>query len=398
MENKKHSPVFSDTDRALQRIHEEITAVTYLNDLYLKQKEAGIPPSKWRRPAGIRPTVAHTMFLGPAGCGKTTYANKVAHMMGLKEGVDFHKISADSFPTIADFIKFLQEKLNWEGYLCDKGHVSHTGESGCVNHRGIRKCKIVDPKLPRGPVPPVAIFIDEIHHLPKKLQDRLGVILLEFYYNLKTAQGIQTLYFPRFTLLAATTDIGLLSPALQTRFKLQIPVDYYSDEEMFEIVIKMCKDRGIDVEDEGKAVLARCAQGVPRNAENHIDQLLHHFVTGVVEKRLNHKNGVTCNIVKRFYDTAKYIPEGYSFNQIELLKYLAIGNISKEGKRLGLGITKICHRFGIDKLNFLHNWEPILQRRGLICTGTRGREITEKGLELLSKLSDNYPDKDWEVH
>lgn len=386
MQAKPRQPVFSDADRALQRIQEEVSAVEYLHELYRKQEEQGKPPAEWGGRKGLRPTVGHIMFTGPAGCGKTTYANKVAEMMGLQEGVNYHKVSADSFPTIQDFILFLQEKLTWEGYLCNNGKI-----------RGDNR-RIIDPKTPRGPVPPVAIFFDEIHMLPKKIQDKFGVILLEFYYALKTESGFERIYFPRFTVMGATTDVGLLTPALQSRFKLHVPVNYYSVEEMEEIVRKMCKDRRLELTEEATKIVARCAQGVPRSAENHLDQLLSHWIFKVTKLGYDHSKPLCEKFVSRFYDHAKYIKEGYTFDQIELLKYLANGNIDKKGKRLGMGIVKICHRFGIDKLNYLHNWEPILQRQGLICTGTRGREITKLGLSLLRNLSERYPNKNWSVH
>jgi len=390
--------IFSDTDRVLQTISEEITAVKHLRSIYKKQHEEGIEPRYWKTPKGMRPTVGHIMLLGPAGCGKTRSANKIADMMNLKEGKNFHRVSADAFPNIQDFINFLLENLTWHGYLCDNGQVFHTEHTGCVRN-GRRCCKIVDPVNPRGPVPPVIIFFDEIHMMPKKIQDKIGVILLESYYSLHTDRGVKTIYFPRFTMIGATTDVGMLSPALQSRFKVQVPVSYYHDSEMEEIVQKMLETKNsMSVNKEAVEILAKCAQGVPRNAENHIDRLMSHWISGVKHKGWNPDDLIDGEKITAFYDNLKYIPEGYTFNQIELLKYLATGNIDKKGNRVGLGITKICHRFGIDKLNFLHNWEPVLQRKGLICTGTRGREITPKGLEFLQKLSEKYPGCDWDVH
>jgi len=392
------APVFSDTDRVLQTIGEEITAVKHLRTIYKKQYEADIEPRYWKTPKGVRPSVGHIMLLGPAGCGKTRSANKIAEMMGLKEGKNFHRVSADAFPTIQDFINFLLENLTWHGYLCDNEQVFHTESTGCVQN-GKRRCRIVDPVNPRGPIQPVMIFFDEIHMMPKKIQDKVGVILLESYYSLHTDKGVKTIYFPRFTMAGATTDIGRLTPALQSRFKVQVPVSYYQDSEMEEIVQKMLSAKeSIQATKKAIEVLARCSQGVPRNAENHVDRLMSHWISGVKLKGWDPKDPIDEERIISFYDNLKYIPEGYTFNQIELLKYLATGNIDKKGNRVGLGITKICHRFGIDKLNFLHNWEPILQRKGLMSTGTRGREITSKGLDFLQILSDRYPGKNWDVH
>lgn len=393
---------FTEADLAIQLIKEETTAVLYLQKLFKKQEEKGIPLSERKAPEGMRQAVPHILLTGPAGVGKTRRAYEIAKVMGVKEGIAFFKLGPTSFDTIEELIEFIHEKISWDGYLCDHGHIKHTIESGCVcPSTGRRLCKIVDPETPKGPVKPFALFMDEIHLLPKKLHDQLGIILLERYYVAKTDRGPKKIYFPYFTFMAATTDPGRLSPALESRFKRRVPLEYYTDEEMLEVVTKMMGDHhNMQMTEAAKEIIARCAQGVPRNAENLMDSLYVHWINGLVTGKLNqteHKI-IDEKLVGDFVYKLKYTVEGFQFRQIDLLKFLAVGNIDpKTGKQRGVGVKKILSRFGCDLIDFLRSWEPILQRKALITCGSRGREATPAGVEFLSKLANKYSNMGWNV-
>ena len=170
-----------------------------------------------------REPLDHVLFYGPPGLGKTTLAHIVAQEMG-------GQIRVTSGPAI--------ERAG------DLAALVTNLEAGDV------------------------LFIDEIHRLGRALEEILYPAMEDFALDLVVGAGPGArsvrLELPRFTLVGATTRVGLLSPPLRDRFGIVHHLDYYSVEDLGVIVSRSAEILGIELAPEGAAEIARRSRGTPR--------------------------------------------------------------------------------------------------------------------------------------
>jgi len=221
------------------------------------------------------------------------------------------------------------------------------------------------------------------------------LILYEWEYQFTNKRGeFQDLKFPKFTLFAATTDIGELPAPLQTRFGNKIEIEYYSDDEMTEIVKGMAKGRDLTIDDKAAEILGMCSQGVPRLGENHVrgayEALCFYQTQDVDWLEKSAERHLSLPLILRYIHTAKHLPDGLRHSQIVALNFLYQRG-EKNGRRVPAGEQAICDSLGVDKKNYKMSIEPRLLARGLIERGGRGRSITEKGIIYLNKVKEAFP-------
>ena len=128
------------------------------------------------------------------------------------------------------------------------------------------------------------LFIDEIHRIPKTVEEYLYSAMEDFRIDIMIDQGPNArsvrLEIPRFTLIGATTRVGLLSAPMRSRFTLQTRLDYYGREDLTKIVLRSCKLLDCTIDQEGAEEIAARARGTPRIANNLI-----HFARDYAEQR-----------------------------------------------------------------------------------------------------------------
>lgn len=169
----------------------------------------------------------HLLLNGPPGLGKTTLAHILAKAMGVT-------IRCTSGPTI-------EKAGDLAGLLTN---------------------------LEEGDI----LFIDEIHRLQKTIEEYLYPAMEDFKLDIIIDQGPNArsvrLSLPRFTLIGATTRSGLLTAPLLSRFPLRERLDYYSAEDLCQIVQRSARLLNVEIDAAGAAEIARRSRGTPRIANN----------------------------------------------------------------------------------------------------------------------------------
>ena len=167
----------------------------------------------------------HVLFHGPPGLGKTTLARIIAEEMG-------GKLTTTSGPA-------LEKMADLMGFLT---------------------------KLETGDI----LFIDEIHRLPRAIEEYLYPAMEDFAVDFVLDKGpfAKAIRLPvkRFTLVGATTRAGLLASPLRDRFGLLFHLDFYSSEELESIVRRSANLLGVELEPEAAHEVARRSRGTPRIA------------------------------------------------------------------------------------------------------------------------------------
>jgi len=169
--------------------------------------------------------IDHVLFYGPPGLGKTT----LAHTLGNEMGVSVRVTSGASITKVGDLAAIL----------------SNLGENDIL-------------------------FVDEIHRLSKPVEEVLYPAMEDFALDIIIGKGPSArtirLDLPKFTLIGATTRLGMLSNPLRDRFGVTLRLEYYSEEELERIIFRASKLFSIDVDAEVINEIAKRSRGTPRIA------------------------------------------------------------------------------------------------------------------------------------
>jgi len=223
------------------------------------------------------------------------------------------------------------------------------------------------------------LFIDEIHRLPKTVEEYLYSAMEDYRIDIMIDQGPNArsvrLNIPRFTLVGATTRSGLLTAPLRSRFTLQTRLDYYSTEHLLSIVERSCKLLGIPLETPGGIEIANRARGTPRIANNLV-----YFVRDYTEER---SNGIITRESARAALELLGIDQ-YGLDEIDKRILSTIAN-TYNGGPVGLSTIAVAVGEEAETLEEVH--EPFLIQNGFIQRTPQGRIISSKGYQAIG-LSD----------
>jgi len=215
------------------------------------------------------------------------------------------------------------------------------------------------------------LFIDEIHRIPKTVEEYLYSAMEDFRLDIMIDQGPNArsvrLSIPRFTLVGATTRSGLLSAPLRSRFTLQTRLDYYDTETLIGIVRRSCGLLKIAIDDDGAAELAARARGTPRIANNLI-----HFVRDYAQERA--KGAITRPVAAAALELLEIDAAGLDEMDKRVLRIMAE---NYKGGPVGLGTIAVAVGEETETLEEVH--EPYLIQEGYLQRTQQGRVLTDKG-------------------
>ena len=270
----------------------------------------------------------HVLFYGPPGLGKTTLSEIIANEMGVH-------IKITSGPAI-----------------------QKPGEMAAILSN-----------LNEGDL----LFVDEIHRLNKQVEEVLYPAMEDYAIDIvigkgQTARSIR-LDLPKFTLVGATTRAGLLSAPLRDRFGVLYHMEFYTPNELKEIVIQSAKKLNVNIDDEAAFCLASRSRGTPRLANRLLKR-----VRDYAEVKYNGE------IKEKVIDEALDLLEIDSLGLDTADRNMLLTIINKfDGGPVGL--DTLAASIGEDSGTIEEVYEPFLVKSGLILRTPKGRIASKEAYE-----------------
>lgn len=219
------------------------------------------------------------------------------------------------------------------------------------------------------------LFIDEIHRIPKNVEEYLYSAMEDFCIDIMIDQGPNArsirLSLPPFTLVGATTRTGLLTAPLRSRFTLSTRLYYYTQQEIQKIINRTCKLLNIPIDVAGCQEIAKRARGTPRITNNLI-----HFVRDYAQQR---GQGLIDESTAKKALTLLEIDD-YGLDEMDKLVLRTIATHYKGGP-VGLNTIAVAVAEEQNTLEEVH--EPFLIQEGFLQRTPQGRVLTTKAWDIL---------------
>lgn len=276
----------------------------------------------------------HLLFYGPPGLGKTTLAGVIAEEMG----VDIKITSAPALERPRDIIGILMSLQGGE-----------------------------------------ILFIDEIHRLNKVAEEILYPAMEDFYLDMTTgkSQTVKTLRvpLPKFTLIGATTKAGELSGPLRDRFGIIHRLEFYTDEELAQVITRTANILNIGIDEKGAFAIAKRSRGTPRIANRLVKRVSDYAL-------VKHNGKINASVANDSLDTLQIDNFGLDTTDRNLLKL-----IIEKYDGGPVGIETIAAALGEDVRTLEDVCEPFLLQAGLLQRTPRGRKVSPAGYRHLGLRS-----------
>jgi holliday junction DNA helicase RuvB len=223
------------------------------------------------------------------------------------------------------------------------------------------------------------LFVDEIHRMPRPVEEVLYPALEDFNLDVvlgkgPTARSIR-LDLPRFTLVAATTRPGRITLPLRERFGFSPRLDYYSRDELCTIVRRSAGILAVDTDGDGAAEIARRSRGTPRVA-NRLLRRVRDFA------QVRHDGVISGDIARRGLELFEVDGEGLDRLDIAVLRTV----VDKFGGG-PVGLTTLAASVGEETDTVEDVVEPYLLQLGFLQRTPRGRVATEGAYRHLGVIT-----------
>jgi holliday junction DNA helicase RuvB len=223
--------------------------------------------------------------------------------------------------------------------------------------------------------PRSVFFIDEIHRLPRALEETFYPAMEDRCLPITVGQGagarIVTIDLPPFTLIGATTRTGLLSTPLRDRFGIQHRLEHYAAHDLSRIVRRSARLLDVEIEDAGAVAIAHRSRGTPRVANRLLKR-----VRDYAEVR--HSGIVTAEIAEAALDLLEVDHEG-----LDRLDRGILRTICEKFSGGPVGLSTLAVAVGEEQDTIEDVYEPYLLQRGLLERTPRGRAATRRAYQHL---------------
>lgn len=287
----------------------------------------------------------HLLLFGPPGLGKTTLATIVAKELD----VDIKVTSAPVLDRAGDLVAILTNLQ-----------------------------------------PRDVLFIDEIHRLPKAVEEILYSAMEQFCVDMIVGQGAgaKSIRLPLnpFTLIGATTKTAMISGPLQTRFGIVERLDFYDPEDLAQIVLQNAEHLNLSVTPDAASMVGLRARGTPRIVKR-ILRRVRDFA------QVHEQEVIDENVVNQALTFL-----GIDEHGLNKLDRAVLIHILKDFHGGPVGLDTLAAMTGEDKDTLEDFCEPFLMRQGLLQKTPRGRQIpAQKRLSLRRKLLGENHDEQTEM-
>lgn len=270
----------------------------------------------------------HCLFYGPPGVGKTTLAHIIANEMQSRIKV----IQATSIKGTSDLVSIL---------------------NGIKDHD--------------------VLFIDEIHSMNRTvvemlysvIEDNVIDVVLGKIYNSKVIR----LNLPKFTLIGATTYLGMVPKPLEDRFNYLFFIDSYTDQELKQILSQNLKIYNFQLKEKELNLIVKNSRGIPRNANRILRQIYNHQVLGQITS------------IEEIIQEAGFIYNGLTEIDLKYLVYLY------ECPGRAASLKSVTQAINLDERTIIDKIEPFLIKSKMIVKNSQGRRLTGHACEMIEQQS-----------
>ena len=300
----------------------------FIGQQFIKSNlEAYIESSKKRKK-----NLDHIILYGPPGLGKTS----LAHIISNEKNVNFHSTSGPAFTKKGDLVTLLSNMM--EGDI---------------------------------------LYIDEIHRLSPIIEETLYPAMEDYKCDYVIGSGpsarVVQISIEKFTLIGATPRLGLLSRPLRDRFGIPLQLSFYEPEDLMKIIILNSKKLKFLISEDSAYEIAKRSRGTPRIAIRLLKRIIDFSI-------VNEEDKIDLKSAKESLKKMKIDSEGLDYMDRKYMNCIAYdfhgGPVGVET----LSAALLEHKDIIEDVI-----EPYLMQRGLVQRTSRGRILSQKGLEHIKK-------------
>jgi Holliday junction DNA helicase RuvB len=289
----------------------------------------------------LKEPLSHILFDGPPGLGKTTFATVLPNELG----TSIQMTSGPALSKPADLLPFLTNV-----------------EEGSI------------------------LFIDEIHRMPRVVEEFIYPAMEDFRVDIVLGEGVNArtinLRLKPFVLIGATTRSGMLSGPMRDRFKMHEHLEFYSIEELAEIIRINAKKLQTTITDDAAIELARRSRGTPRVANARL-WWSRHYATSEADGH------ITLDVARAALDMAAVDSEGLDKQDRRYLELLV--GVHNGGPA---GVESLAASMSLPVDTLSDEIEPYLLREQYILRTSRGRVATPRAYQVLGRPMKPAPPED----